>query len=157
MALVLPVMLAITIGFIGVMLEVRAQMELQTAVDLAAQSSIVPPRPPSCRPGTSTCPDPASLNLQDARYAFAHTLDASGGEAPYLEMTSPLQCTGPYLEGQVPSGPPQPVLCTAGAVLDFSRTPIGLLWFARVGLQATAQAVPATYRQCQALTGGGPC
>ncbi|MGA8016988.1 MAG: hypothetical protein WCB85_13835 [Candidatus Dormiibacterota bacterium] len=157
MALVLPIMLVITLGFIGVMLELRAATEFQSAVDLAAQASIVPPMPASCDPPGPDCPDPRSLNLEDASYAFSATLNPTGSESGYLTVTRPLSCSGPYLEGQVQPGLAQPVVCSAQGEIDFSRSPIGILWFWKVNLSATAEAVPSPYRQCQALTAIGPC
>jgi hypothetical protein len=157
MALVLPIMLVITLGFIGVMLELRAATEFQTAVDLAAQASIVPPMPASCQPSGPSCPNPQSLNLQDADYAFAATLDPTGIESGYVTVTQPLSCTGPYLEGQVQPGVAQAVVCSAHGAIDFSRSPIGILWFWKVNLSATAEAVPSPYRQCQSLSGTGSC
>ena len=43
MALVLPIMIVIVCGFVGMMLELRAENEFQTAVDLATQAALVPP------------------------------------------------------------------------------------------------------------------
>ena len=137
--MVLPLMIAITVGFVGMMLELRAENELQTAVDLAAQASIGPPL------------GDASDSQADALYAFSHTLNPSGSENGYLDITTALTCTGGYLSGQIEltgQGHPEPVTCTAGADLDFSRSPISLLWFWSIQLSATAQAYPTAYRQC---------
>jgi len=142
--MVLPIMIAITVGFVGMMLELRADNELQTAVDLAAQASIVPPLGDS------------SDSQADALYAFSHTLNPSGSENGYLDVTTPLTCTGGYLSGQIDltgRGYPEPVTCTAGADLDFSHSPISLLWFWSIQLTATAHAYPTAYRQCAPLAG----
>jgi len=144
--MVLPIMLAITVGFVGMMLELRAENEFQTAVDLAAQASIVPPL------------GDASDSQADALYAFSHTLNPSGSENGYLDVTAPITCTGGYLSGRIDltrQGYPAPVTCTAGADLDFSHSPISLLWFWSIQLTATAQAYPTEYRQC-APPGGAP-
>ena len=115
-------------------------------VDLAAQVSIVPPMPASCEPSGPACPDPQSLNLEDAAYAFSATLNSTGNESGDVTVTQPLSCSGPYLEGQ--AGLAQPVVCSAHGEIDFSRSPIGVLWFWKVNLSATAEAVPSPYRQC---------
>jgi hypothetical protein len=140
MALVLWIMLAIVLCFVGMMLELRAENEFQTAVDLAAQSALVPPLGDSVD------------SQSDALYAFTHTLDASGNESPYLTVTAPLTCTGPYLNGEIVDngqGFPEPVTCTAQADLDFSQTPVSLLWRWNVQLSATAEAYPSRYRRCE--------
>jgi Flp pilus assembly protein TadG len=143
MALVLPIMFMITIGFIGVMLELRAQTEFRTAVDLAAQASIVPP-----------LGDTAD-SVADYQYAFEHTLDPNSGEGSYLTVTKPIACSGPYLQGELPvnvQGVLQPVTCTAAAALNFSDSPIGMLWFWSVDISATSQVQPPVYRSCEGVT-----
>ncbi|MGO8685556.1 MAG: hypothetical protein ACLQT7_00015 [Candidatus Dormibacteria bacterium] len=140
MALVLWIMLAIVFCFVGMMLELRAENEFQTAVDLAAQSALVPPLGDSAD------------SQSEALYAFTHTLNPSGGEHPYLTVTAPISCTGPYLSGEIvdnSEGFPEPVTCTAQATVDFSQTPVSLLWFWDVRLSATAEAYPPTYRRCE--------
>jgi len=140
MALVLWIMLLIVFGFVGMMLELRAVNEFQTSVDLAAQGALVPP-----------LGDPQDSQA-DAAYAFTHTLDAGGNESAFLTVTEPLTCVGPYLNGEITDnaqGYPEPVTCTAQAELDFSQTAIGLLWFWKVQLSATAQAYPPQYRRCE--------
>jgi Flp pilus assembly protein TadG len=139
MAMVLPIMIVIVIGFVGMMLELRVENEFHTAVDLAAQASLVPP-----------LDDPRDSQA-DYVYAFSHTLNPSGSENGYLTVTTPITCTGAYLNGQIDlnsQGIPAPVTCTAQADFDFSHTPIGLLWFWSVHLQATAEAYPPEYRRC---------
>ncbi|HXZ99806.1 MAG TPA: hypothetical protein VEK76_05600 [Candidatus Binatia bacterium] len=148
MALVLPIMLTITIGFIGVMLELRAQTEFQTAVDLAAQASIVPPL------------GQTQASLDDERYAFSHTLHTAGSEGAFVTVTQALACAGPYLEGDQPvsaQGIPVPVTCSAGAEIDFSHSPIGMLWFWKVSISARAEVQPSIYRGCLDLTSGTAC
>jgi len=144
MALVLPIMIVIVVGFVGMMLELRAENEFQTAVDLAAQASLVPPRG-----------DPVDSRA-DYLYAFSHTLDPSGGENGYLAVTAPIECQGAYLEGYVPASGPDAVTCTAEADLDFAHTPISLLWFWTVHLRVTAEAYPPAYRQCLPAAAGAP-
>lgn len=150
MALVMPLMFVITIGFIGVMLEMRVDGELRTAVDLAAQAAVVPPL------------GDAAASVADYRYAFAHTLDPSGQEGAYLTVSQPISCTGPYLEGRLSLGSQgalQPVTCSASAVLDFSHSPLGALWLWPIDVSATARVQPPLYRACHVQTGvsGGPC
>ena len=147
MALVLPLMIVIVLGFVGMMLELRAENEFQTAVDLAAQASLVPP-----------IGDQADSAV-DYTYAFTHTLDPNGSEGGYLVVTSPIDCTGPYLNGEISldrQGIAQPVTCTAQADLDFSRTPISLLWFWTIHLSASADAYPSAYRQCESVPAPAP-
>ena len=144
MALVLPIMIVIVCGFVGMMLELRAENEFQTAVDLAAQASLVPPL------------GDQSGSQADYTYAFSHTLNPAGSEGGYLTVTTPIDCEGPYLEGEIDlnaQGVPAPVICTAQADLDFSRTPISIFWFWSIRLSATADAYPPQYRQCQTASG----
>jgi hypothetical protein len=144
MALVLPIMIVIVCGFVGMMLELRAENEFQTAVDLAAQSALVPP-----------LGDPAARRA-DSAYAFSHTLNPYGSESGYLSVTTPVNCAGPYLEGEIDlnaQGVPAPVTCTAQADLDFSKTPISIFWFWSIKLSTTAEAYPSQYRQCQTTSG----
>jgi hypothetical protein len=144
MALVLPIMIVIVCGFVGMMLELRAENEFQTAVDLAAQASLVPP-----------LGDQAGSQA-DYTYAFSHTLNPAGSESGYLIVKTPILCAGPYLEGDIDlnaQGVPAPVTCTAQANLDFSQTPISIFWFWSIRLSATADAYPPQYRQCQTASG----
>ena len=144
MALVLPVMIVIVCGFVGMMLELRGENEFQTAVDLAAQAALVPP-----------LGDPSSSQA-DYTYAFSHTLNPAGSENGYLTVTTPIDCEGPYLEGEIDldaRGVPAPVTCTAKADLDFSKTPISIFWFWSIQLSATADAYPPQYRQCETVSG----
>jgi len=144
MPLVLPVMIVIVCGFVGMMLELRAENEFQTAVDLSAQAALVPPL------GDQTA------SQADSAYAFLHTLNPSGSESGYLTVTTPITCTGPYLEGEIDlsaRGIPAPVTCTAQATLNFSATPISVFWFWSIQLSATADAYPPQYRQCQTTSG----
>ncbi len=150
MALVIPLMFLITIGFVGVMLEMRAESELRTAVDLAAQAAIVPPL------------GDAGASIADYRYAFEHTLNPSGTESAYLTVPGAISCSGPYLEGRLSltvEGTLAPVTCSASVVLDFARSPIGVLWPGSVQMSATARVQPSLYRTCLEQTAGigGPC
>jgi hypothetical protein len=144
MALVLPVMIVIVCGFVGMMLELRAENEFQTAVDLGAQAALVPPL------------GDQAASQADSAYAFSHTLNPSGSESGYMTVTTPINCAGPYLEGEIDlnaQGIPAPVTCTAQADLDFSKTPISIFWFWSIQLSATANAYPPQYRQCQTTSG----
>jgi Flp pilus assembly protein TadG len=144
MALVLPIMIVIVCGFVGMMLELRAENEFQTAVDLAAQAALVPPL------------GDQAASQADSAYAFSHTLNPSGSESGYLTVTTPISCAGPYLEGVIDlnaQGVPAPVTCTAQADLNFSQTPISIFWFWSIQLSATADAYPPQYRQCQTTSG----
>ena len=150
MALILPLMLTITLGFVGVMIEMRAESEFQTAVDLAAQASIVPPLGDSAE------------SLADAQYAFVHTLNPAGTESSFLTVATPLSCSGPYLRGEVPLNDqglpaPAPVTCSASAELDFSQSPVGILWFWSVNLSATSEVQPSVYRGCQSVAASSVC
>jgi Flp pilus assembly protein TadG len=144
MALVLPVMIVIVCGFVGMMLELRAENEFQTAVDLAAQAALVPPL------------GDQAASQADSAYAFSHTLNPSGSESGYMTVTTPINCAGPYLQGEIDlnaQGIPAPVTCTAQADLDFSKTPVGIFWLWSIQLSATADAYPPQYRQCQTTSG----
>jgi hypothetical protein len=155
MALTLPIMLIVTLGFIGLMLSVRAASEFRTAVALAAQASITPPL------------GDTSAACADAAYAFDHTLHLpSGGDrATYLDVTtamrsgaacpaiprSPVNCDGPYARGAVAFSQPgvaMPMVCSASAIVDFSRTPIAIFWVWSIELSATAEAYPSVYQGC---------
>jgi Flp pilus assembly protein TadG len=144
MALVLPVMIVIVCGFVGMMLELRAENEFQTAVDLGAQAALVPPL------------GDQAASQADSAYAFSHTLNPNGSESGYMTVTTPINCAGPYLEGEIDlnaQGIPAPVTCTAQVDLDFSKTPVGIFWFWSIQLSATANAYPPQYRQCQTTSG----
>lgn len=155
MALALPIMLVVTLGFLGLMLSVRAASEFRTAVDLAAQASITPPLGDTA----ATC--------ADAAYAFDHTLHLAAGrtQAAYLDVTtptevnaacpatpgSPLNCDGPYARGAIAYSAPgvaTPMVCSASATVDFSRTPIAILWVWSITMSATAEAYPSVYQGC---------
>jgi hypothetical protein len=62
-----------------------------------------------------------------------------------VTVTQPLTCSGPYLEGEVSA---RPVVCSAGADVDFSNSVVGVVWFWTIHLSATAQAQPPPYRRC---------
>jgi hypothetical protein len=161
MALALPIMLIITLGFVGLMLSVRAASEFRTAVDLAAQASITPPLGDT----GATC--------VDAEYAFDHTLHLApgGNEATYLDIStaaergaacpaipgSPINCDGPYARGAVAFSQPgvaMPMVCNASATIDFSRTPIAIFWVWSINMSATAEAYPSVYQGCAAPSTG---
>lgn len=136
MAEVFPIMIVIVLGFVATMLQLRAADELQTAVNLAAQASVVPP-----------LGDPAASQL-DAQYAFSSTLDPAGSEAGFLVVSSPLRCSGPYLTGQVSA---VPITCTADARINWSHTPVGLLVFWQPTIRVvSAVAFAPDYRRCAA-------
>ncbi len=157
MALALPIMLIITLGFVGLMLSVRAASEFRTAVDLAAQASITPPLGDTA----ATC--------ADAAYAFDHTLHltSDGSRAAFLDVTtpsqagaacpatsgSPVNCDGPYAHGAITYSQPgvaMPMVCRASATIDFSRTPISIFWVWSINMSATAEAYPSVYQGCAA-------
>lgn len=132
-AIVIPVMLAMTLGFIALMIQVRAQSEFQTALNLAAQATLRASR------------GEASLSAAFARFAFHHTLDPRGREAGYLRVSQEITCRGDYLDGLVSM---QPVVCTASADLDFAATVIAIFWRRTVHMTGTGTAQPPYYRQC---------
>ena len=109
MAMVLPIMIVIVLGFVGMMLELRAENEFQTAVDLAAQALA---RPPAQRLRANQ-PERTMLSMPSRTPSTP-----TGARNSYLVVTKPVKCTGAYLDGRVDlqrQGFPEPVTCTAQA------------------------------------------
>ena len=94
--------------------------------------------------------------LTGGNYAPAAVISCNGSESGYLSVTTPINCEGPYLEGEIDlnnEGIPAPVTCTAQATLNFSKTPINIFWFWSIQLSSTSDAYPPQYRQCQTTSG----
>ncbi len=141
-ALVIPIMLILTFGFIGLMIEVKATSEYRLALNMAAEASLRAPR------------GDMAQSRQLAAFAFDHTLNPYGSESNMLHVVDPVNCSGDYYAGIESS---QPVTCTANVQLDFSRSVIGFVWQSSVTMHATGIARPSEHRRCvQYLSGDGP-
>lgn len=145
-ALVLPILLFLTSGFIGLMLQVQAQQELDSATKLAAEAAFQAP-----------APNGAAVNAQAHDYSattFDGTMEfysrflqwpAGAGAGEHID------CRGPYYgsAGRPVEAPPQPqsIECTASVKLLLSRTPVG--WSQLFGdpvLHSAAYALPPPFR-----------
>lgn len=145
-ALVLPILLFLTFGFIGLMLQVQAQEELDTATKLAAEAAFqAPPR------------GGADVNARAHEYSATTFSGTMSFYSRYLRWQTNagdrahVDCRGPYYgAGGAPvDSPPQPqsIECTATVTLLLSRTPVG--WTQLFGdpvLHSTAYALPPPFR-----------
>ncbi|GAC1570648.1 MAG: hypothetical protein NVS3B18_03060 [Candidatus Dormibacteria bacterium] len=145
-ALVLPILLFLTCGFIGLMLQVQAQQELDSATKLAAEAAFQAPAPGG-----------AAVNTQAHSYSAATVGGTMEFYGRFLEWRTNaaggahVDCRGPYYGAAGPpvTSPPQPqsIECTASVRLLLSRTPVG--WTQLFGdpvLRSTAYALPPPFR-----------
>ncbi len=145
-ALVLPILLFLTSGFIGLMLQVQAQQELDSATKLAAEAAFQAPGPGG-----------AAVNTQAQSYAtttFGGTMEFY---SRYLRWTTTtaggahVDCRGPYFgTASLPvDSPPEPqsIECSSSVTLLLSHTPVG--WarlFGDPDLHSRAFALPPPFR-----------
>ena len=145
-ALVLPILLFLTCGFVGLMLQVQARQELDTATALAAQAAFQAPGPASAPTN--------SLALDYSATTFSGTMEFYSRYLRWQTTTSRgahVDCRGPYYgtTSAAVDAPPQPqsIECSATVTLLLSRTPIG--WTQLFGdpvLHSTAYALPPPFR-----------
>ncbi|MHB8717982.1 MAG: TadE/TadG family type IV pilus assembly protein [Candidatus Dormibacteria bacterium] len=169
-ALVLPILLALVSVFVGLMIEVQLQQEMQSATALAAESYFqsprhsVDPRGTTCCGAGATALDTSGLpkGCRFAAESFYGTMQAP----PYLDAgaggalctrdglvmghatTSMVTCETQALERAL--NPPlgeRVVRCTARATIRFSRTPLAWAMLFDPTIAATAEAVPPPFRQ----------
>lgn len=163
MALVLPIILALVSGFIGIMYEIIQIERLDAAVGLAANAAI------GQAPG-----DPTAI-CKAATEAFASTM-FSGPVGPSASCSPPslhdpydsaiivnsFSCTstGPglgngYLAITAPNAS-APVTCSGTVSIDYNNSPLGwALALYHPKFTASAVATPTGYRQCS--TGNNTC
>ena len=178
MAMMIPLVFALVVNFLGVMIEVEMKAQLTAAVSLAAQSSITVP----VKDANASCKN-ASRSL--AFTAFSQTsYDPSGSwcsgtanSASYFQVGSPtgtaciavsaaghpsdsglcltyFRCDGSgYFDGTFynggASGPTgPPVTCQIKATYDFTKTPLAFGILWKPTFDIQAQATPTTVRQC---------
>ena len=142
----LPILLFLTSGFIGLMLQVQAQQELDSATQLAAEAAFQAPGPGG-----------APLNVAAQQYSgttFAGTMEFYDRYLLFrtnAEGGAHIDCRGPYFGTASPpvEAPPEPqsIECSARVTLLLSRTPVG--WarlFGDPDLTARAYALPPPFR-----------
>ncbi|MFN2451240.1 MAG: TadE/TadG family type IV pilus assembly protein [Candidatus Dormibacteria bacterium] len=145
-ALVLPILLFLTCGFVGLMLQVQARQELDTATALAAEAAFQAPGPGGAASN--------SLALDYSATTFAGTMEFYSRYLRWQTTTSRgdhVDCRGPYFgsASAAVDAPPQAqsIECSAAVTLLLSRTPIG--WTQLFGdpvLRSTAYALPPPFR-----------
>ncbi len=158
MALVLPIILALVSGFIGIMYEIIQIERLDAAVGLAANAAIgqAPGNPGAiCQAataafastmfggpvgGTSSCSLPPTKDPYDPAIivnSFDCTSTVAGFGNGYLAASSPNASA--------------PVTCTGTVSIDYNSSPLGwALSLYHPKFTASAVATPTGYRQCAA-------
>ncbi len=156
MALVLPIILALVSGFIGIMYEIIQIERLDAAVGLAANAAIgqAPGNPASiCQaatgafystmfggpvPASPSCSMPASHDPFDPAVtvnSFACTSTGPGLGNGYLAASAPNASA--------------PVTCNATVSIDYNSSPLGwALALYHPKFNASAIATPTGFRQC---------
>jgi len=120
-ALTIPLLFVLLLGFYQVSLVVQSNLDLQTAVGLAAAAAATAPA------------DDAGAATHYADATFQNTVKHFN----LLDQTS-LSCTGPYAAGDT-------ITCTGQATLGLSGTPFAVI-SPSVGLSATSHAHISAYR-----------
>ena len=120
MAIVLPLMLLMTFGFLGVMVWMETVTELQAGTALAATTA-------------ATFADDSGA----ARAASNDTYRGTMRQYHYVDLGA-LLCRH--------AGPGTRVECTATATLRFDRTPLALAWFVNVPMSARAVSYSSAFR-----------
>lgn len=169
-ALVLPILLALVSVFLGLMIQVQLQQEMQSATALAAESYFQSPRDAVDPEGTTCCGTGAAAldtsglpkGCRFAAESFYGTMQApryldpgtGGGLCTRSNLvlgratTSMVTCETEALEPAL--NPPlgeRVVRCTARATIRFSRTPLAWAMLFDPSISATAEAVPPPFRQ----------
>ncbi|GAC1329011.1 MAG: hypothetical protein NVSMB17_04980 [Candidatus Dormibacteria bacterium] len=120
MAIVLPLMLAITFGFLGLLLWIETVHDLRAATALAGTTA-------------ATFRD----DSPDATRAEMETFAGTMRQYSYVEIRS-LRCTHQEATYRV--------ACTASATLRFDRTPLAVAWPANPSLEADAVSYFSRFR-----------
>lgn len=166
-AIVLPIMLFLIAGFIALMLQVEAQQQLDSAVQLAAEATFQAPRadlepggmPTRCRFAWQTFegsmafhtgPDDGNFDHPDAR-------DPGHRSSPFLTFSPRSLCLTAHAQ---PSWPQQAdiqcdidadgrrrTVCEARAALHYERTPLAWAIFWTPTISAHAEALAPPFRQ----------
>lgn len=163
MALVIPILFYITFAFIGCMIIVQTQQELQTALQLAAQSSFQADQGTYSGGVLTDCLyAEESFNgtmsyygkylvwqkhplctICKARGASGLNAVSCGSSVPMADVTCDIEATPPG--GAYPNE--WSTTCRATATIDFAATPIGFAIFWNPTLTARSSAVPPPFRQ----------
>ena len=134
LALVLPLLLVVVLGFAGAIFVMIANVELKTGAGLATDSTFSVPAGDK---------DGAMRNINDSLTRSVHS--------PFLVARS-LSIDCPQSEGnQYIYGNYQPnttVSCHAEAMLSFAHSVIGLVWRWDVHLHQDAEERAPDFRQC---------
>ena len=120
-ALTIPLLFILLLGFYEVSLVVQSNLDLQTAVGLAAAAAATAPA------------DDAATATHYADATFQNTVK----HFDLLDQTS-LACTGPYAAGDT-------ITCTGQATLELSGTPFAMI-SPSVDVTATSRAHISAYR-----------
>lgn len=165
--IVLPVMLFLIFAFIGLMLEVEGQEQLDAAVKLASESTFQAPYDPtsnrpldraghSCCGGTGRSPLSTAGIPIECRYAAEsfygtmtyysafvsfHTGSLCNGGGP----AAAVQCNLRAVDPAIPE--PRVVKCTSQATLNLRKSPVGWAVFWDPTITSTAEAVPPPFRE----------
>ncbi len=170
MALVIPIMMALVFNFLAVMILLKGQNQLQAAVSLASQATIVAPvHDPhnSCTyatkafratmTGAVATAAPGCGGASDP-FSDTRTLPANSGmvlQPGGLKCTNAPGNAADYLTGAGYPLPPAATIgpavqCSASVKFNFGATPIGAFVFWTPTISVTAAAVPTAVRQCEA-------
>lgn len=120
-AITVPLMVLLLLGFLAVLVRVEAQIELETATSLAAAAAV-------------SAPAGSPLSAEYAGRTWAGTLR----QYDYL-LPGRLEGCGAY-------EPDRSVTCRGSAVLDYGRTPMGLVIPVPIRIEAAATAQSSRYR-----------
>lgn len=120
-ALTIPLLFVLLLGFYEVSLVVQSELDLQTAVGLAAAAAATAP----------------ANDSQDATHYAESTFQNTVKHFGLLEQTS-LACQGPYAAGD-------DITCTGRATLALSGTPFAEI-SPSMGLSASSRAHISAYR-----------
>ena len=127
-AVTLPILIMIFFGFVGAGVAAQGYVDLNTAVHLAAASNV------------TAYADERAVADQYALDTFEHTLaHDSLLRAKGVDGHPPSWCEGNYAAGGQ-------VTCHGSAVLEFSRTPLAILFIRDPVIQSEASAVRSPYR-----------
>jgi len=148
-ALVLPIMLALVAGYVAILIQVDAQVRMQSAVSLATSAALtVPPgdQAAGCRAVTGTF-----YGTVYGTAALPPSSDCSSVPPPppgaFLEVTSFSCPEMAYLRATAPDRLAK-VRCEAKGMIDYSKTPVGFAVLWKPTFTMTATVRPSRNRQC---------
>jgi hypothetical protein len=134
LALMLPTLLVLVLGFAGAILVMDANTELKAATGLATESAFSVPVGQT---------EGALHNISDSLQRSVHSSFVVPGT---LKVNCPREEGNEYIYGHYHAG--TKVSCHADATLSFSHSIVGLVWRWDVGLHQDAQEQAPPFRQC---------